>query len=44
MSVCANIAIKLAREMFNRKNLSDQDKPCVCAKHTTYNDNNTYIN
>ena len=32
MSVCANIAVKLAREMFSRKNLSKQDKPCVSIK------------
>ena len=32
MSVCANIAVKLTREMFNGKNLSKQDNPCVSAK------------
>ena len=32
MSVCANISVKLAREMFNRKNHSKQDKPCLNAK------------
>ena len=43
MSVCANIAVKLARKIFNRKNLSKQDKPCVSAKvHKHHLDSNTF--
>ena len=43
MSVCANIAVKLARKIFNRKNLPKQDKPCVSAKvHKHHLDSNTF--